>query len=413
MKSITKFLTAILLVILSLSFSLAACSDPKTEKTSAKAIIKESIAEIESSVFTTDTTSGITPMAYVAPNSTVGYALELQSILRGCGMGLYTADYVATYFDDFKTDTVYLDDSISQLTFLFKAENSDTGVNSTLEMNNGNSKNQIRTYFNYDYSLNKPTNTTITMLNGMENAMTVAIAHFDYLNDIAYSFELSFSCDDISAVNTQLLNGTFTFEQFISCNVVSYKLAKINLENKNIQSYVFNIGDGSDNLSATQEQVGALYNEIYNDVKGACKPTVYLDTSNATEKVYYSNLYAYISSKTAVLVDGEDVISTFITYENAKSYLTILTNELSKTDYSASTYDNAKSALAECLAYVNSISKKDYCGVITADGMITFTSPQIVTEANAISYLFTNIEGTVSIRFAIKNNELVSIAFAN
>ena len=132
-----------------------------------------------------------------------------------------------------------------------------------------------------------------------------------------------------------------------------------------------------------------------------------MDTSNATEKVYYSNLYAYISSKTAVLVNGEDVISTFITYENAKSYLTILTNELSKTDYSASTYDNAKSALAECLSYVNSISKKDYCGVITADGMITFTSPQIVTESNAISYLFTNIEGTVSMRFAIKSLSLI------
>ena len=412
MKSLTKLLATILLVILSLSLSLAACADPKTEKTSAD-VIKESIAEIESSVFTTDSTTGITPMAYVEPNSTVEYALELQSILRGCGMGLYTADYVATFFDDFKTDTVYLDNSISQLSFLFKAENSDTGVNSTLEMHNGNSKNQIKTYFNYDYTLNSPTNTTIVMLMNMENMMQIAVAQFDYLNDIAYSFELNFSCSDISAVNTHLSNGTFTFEQFISCDIMTYKLAKINLANKSVQSYVFNFGSNANNLSATQEQVGALYNEIYNSIKVACKPTVYLDASNATAKIYYTNLYAYISSKTSVLVDEDNVVSTYITYENAKSYLTILTNELAKTDYSDSKYDSAKSALNECLTYVNSIAEKDYCGTYTADGMITFTAPQIVTESNAISYLFTNAEGTVAIRFAIKNNELISIAFAN
>ena len=418
MKSLTKLLATILLVVLTLSFPLAACADPgdsgagtpPAAKTSVD-VIKESVAELEASVFENTSTSGNNPLAYVAPNASVEYANELQSIFRGSGMGLYTADYVATYFDNFEVDTVYLDNSIAYLKFMFQAKNSSTGVNATLEMNNGDSTNQIKTYFNYDYTLNKPTDTTVVTQMASENTIRIAIAKFIYGTSTAYSFEIVFAGDNIEDARAKLTNGTFNFEQFIAYDILSYKLAKINLENKTIESYVY--GYGTIDATATQEQVGALYNEIYASVKGAIEPIVYLDTSNAIEKEYYVKLYSYISSKASVLVHENKIVPTYIDYSTAKTYLTVLSNELTKDKYASEEYDTAKSELSKCLNYINSITEKEYCGQIAADGMTAFTSPSIDTGSDAVSYYFTNAAGSVGMAFTIKNGELISVGFAN
>ena len=420
MKKLTKLLPTILLIILALTFSLAACNSPDNSgtgnpptKKSSTEVIKESIVKLESSVLGSTSPNGVSPMAFVIPNGTVEYAPELQSIFRGSGMGLYAADYVATYFDDFSTDTVYLDDSISGLTFLFQTKNSSTGVNSTMEMHTGGTKNQINMFFNYDYTLNEPTDTSVVMMMSAQNVMRIAIAKFDYLTETAYSFELAFAHNDEDALNEHLTNGTLSFEQFITYEVMNYKLAKINLANKSVKSYVFNIGSSAESISATQEQVDAFYTEIYDGVKDVCKPAVYLETTGATNLEYYKRLFTYISSKTAIIVHEDKLISTYVTYEQAKSYLTILTSELDKDKYADSMYDNVKTELNKCLTYVNSITEQEYSGQLTADVSLMFVSPQIVPDSDAISYLFTNEQETISMVFAIKNGELINIAFAN
>ncbi len=314
MKALTKIFTTVLLFILTCSLFTACISpDPDngdnskptptpTPTFSANQVINQSITTMES-LMKIEEGNGNNLMAFVSPNYEVDYANERLSVLRGSGSALYFTEYLANDEYQFSDNVIYKDTINEQgvnATFFAKKSKVENGVHVTLEMHATQGEttmvSPIQVYFDYDYKNEKPLKTTIVSASDNGSIYNVAVAQFDYTQNLAYSYNFQISFTDISDIKTALSQKAFDFEKFTTFNAVNYLIAKLHPTDGTIESYAYRIG-ATDEITATENEVSALYNAVYGQVKDACAPVDLLSTDNATAKVYYKEMYTYGANK--------------------------------------------------------------------------------------------------------------------
>ena len=302
MKLLTKALSTLLLFALALT-TLLACGDGDTGKSvSSEEVINQSIAKIEDMM---DIESGtdITPTAFVAPNYTVDYNDERLSVLRGSSLALYFTQYIANSANGFEDNTVYKDTVSAEgvtLNVHVKKADVDNGIHVTLEnhqtYNGVSSVHPIQVYFEYDYDAKVPTRTTIVAAGEADNGYYVAVAQFNYETEVAYSYNFEVSSENTATVKAALAEKNLDFATLVSGEVSEYRFAKLTPKTSAIESYSYT-GYGTEEITATEAEVSALYASIYAEVKDACVPVELLDVANASAKVYYQDMYTYASGK--------------------------------------------------------------------------------------------------------------------
>ncbi|MBE5742831.1 MAG: hypothetical protein E7360_05925 [Clostridiales bacterium] len=308
MKAFTKIFKPIFLFVLALSL-LVACdpidndddkpNGPITPSVSANEVINQSIAKMEDMMDIEINQEVAQPTAFVVPNYNVDYDNERLSVLRGSGIGLYFSQYIATEDYNFEDNTVYKDTVSEQgITLNVHAKKTvvDGGVNITLENHQTyqgvTMVMPIHIYFEYDYTAEKPSRTTIVSVNDDGSRYELAVAQFDYSEEIAYSYNFVVTAQGKDAVKAALTQKNLNFDTLIACDLTEYVFAKLAPSENTIQSYGYK-DYGTDEITATQDEVAALYASIYDHVKNACVPVEPLDVVNAVQKVYYQDMYTY------------------------------------------------------------------------------------------------------------------------
>ncbi len=306
MKKITKTLALLLAFVLTLCL-LSSCgdNDDKKRSVSTNDVINQSVTMLEDMMDIEDETTAALPTSFVSPNYSVDYAHERLSVLRGSGTGLYFSKFLADENNGFKDDVLYKD-SISESgvtanVYVEKA-NYAGGVFISLEMHQTQGSvtrvSPIQIYFEYDYSAKKPTRTSIISASSHQNNYSVSVAQFDYLNNVAYSYNFQLSTEDALAFKTQLQNESLTFDKFVEYDVATYLFAVLDTNNNTIESYAYNYTSPENSeASADYEDVETLYGTVYSAVKKVCAPVENFDVSKATQKVYYANMWAYAMDK--------------------------------------------------------------------------------------------------------------------
>ncbi len=303
MKKITKLFASLLLFILSFSL-FTACNDNDSgngdqnppQTVSSNEIINQSIDKIED-MMTVQTTIKLT--SYVAPNNEIDYNHERLSVLRGAGLGIYFSEYIANSSNGIEDNVIYKD-VVSQgditLNVYAKKTVVDSGVVVTLENHMQDSITPIYVYFNYDYNNNKPLNVSIVQAVLGDNSCSISVAKFDFIDNVAYSYNFYLQTDDITFVKTSLAEKTFTFDTLSNCNVQNYLFAKLNPDSNTILGYSYK-DSGDSQINATYTQVETLYNEIYQKIKDVCVPVNPLDVTSTLNKVYYVSMYSHARDK--------------------------------------------------------------------------------------------------------------------
>ena len=302
MKLLTKALSTLLLFALALT-TLLACGDGDAGKSvSSEEVINQSIAKIEDMM---DIESGtdITPTAFVAPNYTVDYNDERLSVLRGSSLALYFTQYIANSANGFEDNTVYKDTVSAEgvtLNVHVKKADVDNGIHVTLEnhqtYNGVSSVHPIQVYFEYDYDAKVPTRTTIVATGENDSGYHIAVAQFNYETEVAYSYNFEVAGEHKATVKAALSEKNLDFATLVSGEVSEYRFAKLTPKTSTIECYSYT-GYGTEEITATEAEVAALYASIYAEVKDACVPVELLDVTNATSKVYYQDMYTYASGK--------------------------------------------------------------------------------------------------------------------
>lgn len=314
MKKITKRFTSILLVLLILAIA-TACTPPDNgsqnppppPSVSANEVINQSVAKLEDMMGIENSEAAPQLMAFVAPNYAVDYNNERLSVLRGSGIAVYFTQYLAKEDYGFSDGTVYKDTvTVENMTLNFYAKKAavDGGVAVSLEMHQTvgeiESVSPIQIYFEYDYTAEQPSKTTIVSVTDNDAVYNIAIAQFDYTEEIAYSYNFQVSSADAAAVKTAFTNKDFDFEKFSACTASAYTFAKLYTKTGTIDSYAYMAGR-EDAIDATEDDVAALYNAIYGEVKDACVPVALLDAASATAKVYYQDMWTYGASRVSAI----------------------------------------------------------------------------------------------------------------
>lgn len=266
---------------------------------STNEVINQSVAKMEEMMDIEVSGSGAQPMSFITPNYNVDYNNERLSVLRGSGLSMYFSQYLASLGDDFKDGIVYKDtvtDSGVTLNIYAKKTIIDGGVQVTLEnhqtANGSVTVYPIQIYFEYDYTLQKPSKTTIVATTENGDYYDIALAQFDYATQNAYSYNFSVASSDKDTVKAAFAQKNLTFDKFIACEYSKYVFGKLNPNEGTIESYGYQ-NEATDEINATQDQVAALYNAIYEQVKNACVPIELLDTTDVTNKVYYQTMWQY------------------------------------------------------------------------------------------------------------------------
>ncbi|MBE7091540.1 MAG: hypothetical protein E7363_06515 [Clostridiales bacterium] len=303
MKTFTKLFTATLLCVLSLSL-ITACGPkgPKKPSVSTNEVITQSVAKMEEMMGISAPAETQT-VAFTLPNYTVDYANERLSVLRGSGIGLYFAQYVAGESVALADDVIYKDTVTAEdvtLDFLLKKSAVEGGIHLTMEMHQTNSGeaavSPIQIYFAYDYTAKKPVKTTIVSANERAGGYDLAVAQFDYGTQTAYSYNFTLAAADLSPLKTALTEKTLDFEGLSEYSLYRYVFAKLHADTGTVEAYGYQAGS-TDEISATETEVSTLYNGIYAQVKDACVPVALLDDAAATQKVFYQDMWAYGSSR--------------------------------------------------------------------------------------------------------------------
>ena len=313
MKKITKHFTSILLVLLILAIA-TACTppdngsqNPPPPSVSANEVINQSVAELEDMMGIENSEAAPQLTAFVAPNYAVNYENERLSVLRGSGLAIYFTQYLAKESYGFADGTVYKDTvTVENTTLNFYAKKAavDGGVAVSLEMHqtvgSEESVNPIYIYFEYDYTAERPSKTTIVSVTDNAAVYNIAVAQFDYTEEIAYSYNFRVGGEDAAAVKTAFTNKDLDFEKFSACTATGYTFAKLYTKTGTIESYAYMTGR-EDAIDATEDDVAALYNAIYGEVKDACVPVALLDAASATAKVYYQDMWTYGASRVSAI----------------------------------------------------------------------------------------------------------------
>ena len=116
------------------------------------------------------------------------------------------------------------------------------------------------------------------------------------MTEVAYSYNFEVSGEHKAAVKAALAEKNLSFATLVSGGVEDYRFAKLTPKTSKIESYSYT-EYGTEDITATEAEVTALYDSIYNEVKDACVPVELLDVSNATQKVYYMDMYTYAVTK--------------------------------------------------------------------------------------------------------------------
>lgn len=305
MKQFFRQLLLVILVLFIVCYA-TACATPQEEdkgdnQVSAKQVIDDSVANMEN-MFSVDAVSKLSldqAYALVLPNQNVDYEHERTSIIRGSCFSMYTAEYVSD-LTDFEIGTTYIDKIESAgmtLEFLFRAENVEDGITANMEMHQTvgqeTSISKIQLYFHYDYQNEIALDTTIVSF----GKASIALAKLDYQSEEAFSYEFNVEEANYENVKSQLSEKKLDFDKFIENEILRYKFAKINVKSESIQAYSYVAGQEGQDISTTQEQLKAFYNDVYAKVKNECVERDFLDKAAATQKVYYENMYAYARDK--------------------------------------------------------------------------------------------------------------------
>lgn len=415
MKKIKKLLIVPMLLIFCLATAITgvACNEKSTVK--AKDIVNQSIEKMEELVYseTVQTQSqGAEPML-VYPTHSNQVAGELQSIMRGASFSLYSTQYLFNKLGDIELDTVYKDNIVEgtlNLTFLFKAQSTDGGIYANLEMHNISGQNtftdQIAIYFNYDRENNTPTESVIVSPNPFEYGYSLSVAKFDYLTSTAYCYEITLSTTDLGA-KQKLNDGTLDFTAFKDLTPTIYNFTKINLNENTCENYTYELG--ATPLEITEAQLQAFYNGLYDAVKDYCKEPTALDTTQVVSKAFYVKMYTYSSTKCSVLISGNAVVDTYLDYQEVKSVITAISEELAKTDYAGEEYNDIKQLITTAQTFLNSITAEEYYGSPSSDTNVALT-PVEVTDSG-ISYRIQNYnDRDLSISFTFANNAVTDIS---
>lgn len=429
MKALNKILLIIMLVILCVSFSLTACNNGNNddnggtgtpEEITTAMVVSESVSYMENMIFGNNTQEQISKMSFVQPNREVDYGYELESILRGSGTGMYFSKSVVSIIKDFSDNTTYID-NIEQggysLHFLVKSEKVSGGVLLDLQMNQNEEINPIQISYKYDYTAKRPIRTTIKSISEGDEEFGFAVAQFDYLNNLAMSFEFEVDKTNEEQVKTALSAKTFDYSTFSGCEVSYYKFAKIDLSKKTIEAFSYDEEEIGENISATEVQLSTLYNDIYNSVKDDCEIREYLDSTNAVEKEYYTKMYSYTSLKAMAFVIDKTVYSAYLDLDGAKNLINLVETELQKEKY-ATGYDEVKADVAKVKNYLSTLTVDSYLASITEDDSVISRVGRYYDDAGMqISYIIMPQSGlyTIQIDYLYKTNTLgeVSIIIPN
>ncbi len=304
MKKITKTLSLLLILVLAISCA-TACSGEDDKKTSVSSnqVINQSVYQMEEMMDIEHTQTTASLISYVSPNYNVDYANERLSVLRGSGIGMYFSEFLAKSDNQFEDNVLYKDavsangDTVEVYT---KKTTYEGGVFVSLEMHQSIGENEqvspIQIYFEYDYEAKEPTKTSIISASAKGNTYSIAVAQFNYITNVSYSYNFDITSSDIASVKSSLSAMTFDFTKLCEQNVTSYLFAKLYTETGTIDSYAYR-DYGTDEISADYNAVSAFYNSVYDEVKSVCVPVESLDVSTATAKVYYTEMWTYASSK--------------------------------------------------------------------------------------------------------------------
>ena len=387
MKKFKKIVIAILALVLCLPTVIifTGCKkNPGDGEISASQVIKESVTEVESMIYTENTQetsqSLSIPLSFTAPNTELKMLYELQSAMRGSGLSLYFSDFLIRYLTNFDTNTLYKDEFITGYKFLYKVTNLENGIYAHAEMQSASSSSQMKVYFIYDYENEKPLETIIVL----PRDTAISIAKFDFTTSTAYSFAIGVNAGDSQSFYNALGLQTLDFDAFMGLSVKEYIITKFNLAQSTMEGYKYSTS-GSATINATEEQVKTLYNEIYNAVKVYAVPTESLEDNNATNASFYKNMYTYASKKSSVLGYNNNIVNTFINYEDAKAILNEVKTELQKDTYNDAEYNDAKTTINTSCTYLQSISAEQFFGGLTSDCLLQFI-PRSVINSTDIEY---------------------------
>ncbi|MBP3436312.1 MAG: hypothetical protein J6K61_00185 [Clostridia bacterium] len=318
MKKWTKILLAVLVFALTLSL-FAACNGGNggagnegggneggeagsaggggavTPTVSSEQVITQSVAKMEE-LMDIENGDAVMKTSFVLPNYSISYQNERLSVLRGSGIGLYFAQYLADGDRGFADGVIYGDHVSEQgvtASFYAKKTVTDKGVDVVMEMHQqGQGASPIYIYFEYDYARQLPLRTTIVSVGEAGTAYNIAVASFDYVENLAYSYNVTLNTTDMAAFKAVLAAKSFDFATFCTYEITRYNFAVLDPAAGTIENYCYMAGQSGENLG-TEAQASALYATLYAKVKDACVPVDLLDTASATQKTYYAEMWSY------------------------------------------------------------------------------------------------------------------------
>ncbi|MBQ8425629.1 MAG: hypothetical protein IJX17_06370 [Clostridia bacterium] len=426
MKKINKILSIIIvafIICIPVMFVLSGCKKPNNPNTpnnpnnsnssitSAKDVVKKSISKMENIVYKDKETTEVVSYSFNSPNQTMDYTNELISILRGSGTSVYFTDYLLNRISNIQMNVVYEDIisneslGIDDISFSFKLSEITSGFMLTLMNKSGEgeklSVSLIKTYFIYDYELEKPIETVIVY----QGDSFINVAAFDFTDDTAYAFDilLSENNEDFSEF---LKNKNLNFENFKSLDLIKYNFIKINELEK--IGYAF-FKEEKESINVSENDVKELYTEIYDKIKDYVVPSDYLKLENKTSLLFYQDMYLYSRLKVSCVSYEDNIIDTFIDYANAKLILNQIKNELNKDNYEGSKVEEIKTEVDKMVNYINSIEEKDYVGLLSNEEKIVFLAKSALNNKN-ISYSIINANtNNVYLNIEIEEGNLKNI----
>ena len=266
-----------------------------TPTVSSEQVITQSVAKMEE-LMDIEGGSATVKTGFLLPNYSISYQDERLSVLRGSGIGLYCAQYLADGDRGFADGVIYGDHVSEQgvtASFYAKKTVTDKGVDVVMEMHQqGQDASPIYIYYEYDYARQLPLRTTIVSVGEAGTSYNLAVASFDYVENLAYSYNVTLNVTDMAAFKAVLAAKSFDFATFCSYEITRYNFAVLDPAAGTIENYSYMEGQNGENLG-TEAQVSALYATLYAKVKDACVPVDLLDTASATQKTYYKEMWSY------------------------------------------------------------------------------------------------------------------------
>lgn len=145
---------------------------------------------------------------------------------------------------------------------------------------------EVRLYFFYDYELMKPSR-TICIPPRDDNQR--AFIELNYKTNEAVWWDFTADAENFASVQTALEKDTFSFDTLVANGMEDYVVAKMNVQTGEGKAYKYDTSAEEPSVSTgefgTQEEVAALFNEVYATAKDFLGEEK-LDFDTAEQKVF-------------------------------------------------------------------------------------------------------------------------------